>query len=285
MSVSDKNCLLRRSLSLIFSVLLVNSITNAQLSDDPRTQSLVEAAQSKQKEFSSELLGYTYTLKRSMQELNDKGEIKKERVQVFQVFPVAHGMPVIMLLSENGKDLSPTQLAKEKARANKEWRKRKKDSEKGEGQTELQETPFFLQGSEFTMLRTERYNNSDVIVLRFKPRRDFNPAKDSEKFALSLEGELWIDIAEKAIVKLDAKLAESYKTGLLGHISPLEPGTSLIIESSPISNDLWATTRIEFIPGQINSLFSKTVHYHRKQKDEMSDYRPFNKNSDDLFAN
>jgi hypothetical protein len=191
----------------------------------------------------------------------------------------------MMLLSENGKDLSPAQLAKEKARANKEWRKRKKDSEKDEGQTGLQETPFFLQGSEFTMLRTERYNNSDVIVLRLKPRRDFKPARDSEKFASSLEGELWIDIAEKAIVKLDAKLAESYKPGLLGHISPLEAGTSLVIESSPISNDLWATTRIEFMPGQIDSLFSKTVHYHHKQKDELSDYRPFNKNSDDLFAN
>jgi hypothetical protein len=190
----------------------------------------------------------------------------------------------MMLLSENGKDLSSAQLAKEKARANKEWRKHKKDSEKDEGQTELQETPFFLQGSEFSRLRTERCDKSDVIVLRFKPRRDFKPVRDSEKFASSLEGELWIDIAEKAIVKLDAKLAESYKPGLLGHISPLEPGTSLLIESSPISNGLWAITRIAFIPGQIDSLFSKTVRYHRQQKDEMSDYRPFNNGSDDLFT-
>ena len=284
MSLSAKNYLLRLGLSLIFSVLLVGSITNAQLSDDPGIQSLVDAAQSKQKEFSSRLLGYTYTLKRSMQELNDKGEIKKEKVQTFQVFPVAHGLPVMMLLSENGKDLSPAQLVKEKAKANREWRDRRKESEKDEGRTEEpQETPFFLQGSEFFGLRTERDDNRDLFVLKFKPRRDFKPTKNSEKFASSFEGELRIDVAEKAIVKLDGKLAVRYKPGLAGHIIPLEPGTSLLIESSPISNDLWATTRIEFRPGQIESLFGKTVSYHHKQKDEMTDYRPFNKDADELF--
>lgn len=280
-----KYFLLRMSLSLIFFVLLLSSISNAQLGDNPSTQSLINEAQIKQKEFSSRLSDYTYILKRSMQELNDKGEIKKERIKVFQVFPVAHGMPVMLLLSENGKDLSPAQLGKEKVRANKEWRKRKKVSENNGSLSESLKPPFFLQGSEFITFRSERYNNRDVIILKFKPRHDFKPANDSEKFRSSFEGELWIDVIERAIVKLDGKLTESYNPGLLGHISPLQPGTSLLIESSPIANNTWAVTRIEFTPGQITSLFSKTARYRSKQKEEMSDYRPFNKDADDLFAN
>jgi hypothetical protein len=283
LSLSITKNLLRRGFSIIFSVLLVSSILNAQFSDKPSIQSLVDEAQSKQKEFSLKLYGYTYTLKRSDQELNDKGEIKKEKVQVFQVFPVSNGVPVKVLLNENGKDLSPAQLAKEKARANREWQKRKKESESNGGQTERQQALFFFQMSEYTMLRTDRYNNRDVIVLKFKPRPDFKPVNDSEKFVSRLEGELWIDVAEKTMVKLDGKLGESFKSGVAGFLSPLQPGTSLLIENSPISNGLWATTLMEFIPVQKGSLLSKSVRY--KQKEEMSDYRPFNKDAVDLFAN
>lgn len=285
MSPPAKKYLLHRCFSLIFTVLLVSSVGTAQQGNDPSIRPLIESIQTQQKEFSSNLLGYTYTLKRTMQELNDKGEVKKERVQVFQAFPVVEGAPVMMLLSENGEDLSPSRQAKEKARANSEWRKRKKESEKNKGLAEPPQTPYFLGGSEFSRLGIERYNNRDVVVLKFGPRQDFKPTKKSEEFVSRLEGKLWIDIAEKAVVKFEGKLVERYKPGLVGHITPLEPGTSLLIESSPISNGLWAVTRIEFGPGLISSLFSKTVRYHHKQKDEMSDYKPFNKDADDLFAN
>jgi hypothetical protein len=277
LSSPAKNYLPRKSLSLVLCVLLFSSITGAQTGDDPGARSLVDEAQSKQKEFSSKLLGYTYTLRRSEQELNERGEVKKEKVKVYQVFPLSHGAPVTVLLSEDGRGLSPSQLAKERARADREWRKRKKESEKGADQTEPQGTFFFFQGSEFRAVRTERYNNRDVIVLNFKPRPGFKPSKDSEGFASGLEGELWIDAAEKVIVRLDAKLAESYKPGVLGHISPLKPGTSLLIEMSPVSNDIWAMTRMEFTPVQSGSLFSKGVRH--RQKEEMSDYRPFNRDT------
>lgn len=280
-----KKHLLHRCLLLLFTVLLVSSIGAAQQGDDPSIRPLIESVQTQQKEFSSKLLGYTYTLKRTMQELNDKGEVKKEKVQIFQAFPVAEGTPVMMLLSEGGKDLSPSRQSKEKARANSEWRKRKKKTEKTKGLAEPMQPHFFLGGSQFSKLGIERYDNRDVLVLKFGPRQGFKPTKNSEEFASRLEGKLWVDLAEKAVVKLDGKLVERYKPGLLGHIIPLEPGTSLLIESSPISNGLWAVTRIEFSPGLMSSLFSKTVHYHHKQKDEMSDYKPFNKDVDDLFAN
>lgn len=200
------------------------------------------------------------------------------------MFPVAHGAPVEMLVSENGKNLSPAQLAKEKVKATSLWRKRKKEFENNKDQAEPKGTIFFFQGLEFSMLRTERYQEREAVVLRFKPRQDFKPANNSEKFASSLEGELWIDAADKAVMKFDAKLAESYKPGLLGHIAPLKPGTSLLIESTQVSNGLWAISKMEFTPVQPGVLFSKSVRYY-KQKEEMSDYRPFDMNADDLFAN
>ncbi|PYS51452.1 MAG: hypothetical protein DMF68_04470 [Acidobacteria bacterium] len=270
-----------RSLPLLFSVLLAASSINAQVGDSARIQSLVDEVQSKQRGFSSSLLDYTYTLRRSWQESNDKGEIKKEKIQVFQVFPVAHGKPITVLLSEDGKDLSPVQLAKERARADKEWQKRKKESEQKGVEGQEQDAVFLFQAWEFSMLRTEQYNNRDVIVLNFKPRKDFKPDNSSEKFAASLEGEIWIDTAEKAVVKLDAKLVKNYGTGFAGLIAPLEPGTTLLIERSPISNNIWAITRLEFRPKVVHAFYSKAGHY--RQQDEMSDYKPFNREADNLF--
>ncbi len=48
----------------------------------------------------------------------------------YRVFPRAKGLAVSAMLSENGKELDPKKLAKEKANANKEWQKHRKDREK-----------------------------------------------------------------------------------------------------------------------------------------------------------
>lgn len=269
------------SLPLLFSTLLAASIINAQVSDSAKIQSLVDEVRSKQRGFSSSLLGYTYTLRRSWQESNGKGEIIKEKIQVFQVFPVASGKPITVLFSENGKDLSPAQLAKERARANREWQKRKKESEQQGGENQEQDPDFLFRCWEFSMLRAEQHNNRDVIVLNFKPLKDFKPNNSSEKFASSLEGEIWIDMAAKAVVKLDAKFVKNYGTGFAGLIAPLESGTSLLIERGPISNEIWAITRLEFRPKVVHAFYSKAVHY--RQQDEMSDYKPFNREADNLF--
>lgn len=267
------------SLSIIF---LAGLHVKAQSSDYLNIQTLLDDVQKKHQDISSKLYGYTFILRRTDQQLDNRGRVKKETVKVFQVFPVPHVMPVMVLLSENGRNLSPTRLADEKARSNEEWRKRKKESQKIVGQKERGGLLAFFQTSEFSMSRTEKYKGRDIIVLSFKPRDKLKPSTDSEKFISKLEGEVWIDILDRAVVKLDARLAENYKVGgILSFFSFLKPGTSLVIENSRVSDELWVTTRVEFAPRQKTAFFTKGVPDVQIQ--ELIEYKPFDKEADSLY--
>ena len=264
---------------LAFSFICLLSINlNAQTTDIPNIRTLIEETESKQKEFVAKLQGYKYTLKRIEQELNDKNKEKPEKVTIYRVFPGPDGTSISMLVSENGKDLSPEQLIKEKRRVNKLWVKAKEKAKRKE-KNATQEPVSIFPASDFSMLRMESLRGREMVVLRFTPK----PIKDSKKFLSQLEGEVWIDLKDKSLARLDAKLSERHKVGG-GFLFPayLEPGTSIVIESAPLSNGIWAITLIEFTPVPKSSL---VVKIHRtKQREERSDYIPFDQSVDKLFA-
>lgn len=263
-----------------FSFVCLLSINlNAQTTDIQNIQAVIEETESKQKEFVTKLQGYKYTLKRIEQELNDKNEVKSEKVTVYQVFPGPDGTPISMLVSENGKDLSPEQLIKEKRRVNKIWEKAREEVAKRKGKNATQEPRSIFRASDFSMLRMERLRGREMVVLRFSPK----PIKDSKKFMSQLEGEVWIDLKDKSLARLDAKLSDRYKVGG-GFLFPayLEPGTSIVIESAPLPNGIWAITLMEFTPVPKSSL---VVKIHRtKQREERSDYIPFDQSVDKVIA-
>ena len=54
-----------------------------------------------------------------MQDLNNKGEVKREKVYIYQAFLIRHGPLAMSLLSEDGKPFSAEKLAKEKVKQDK----------------------------------------------------------------------------------------------------------------------------------------------------------------------
>jgi len=150
----------------------------AQLDADG-IQALLREVEAKQKEAGAKLEYYSYILKRTEHELNDKGEGKRYRIHEYRVFPRRDGVQIAATLSENGKELSPEKLAKEKARANKEWQKYRTKDQKSGGRD--QKTEVGGQGSEatksaggpaswfetldFTALPSERLGDRDTLSL------------------------------------------------------------------------------------------------------------------------
>jgi len=263
-----------------FSFVCLLSINlNAQTTDIPNIQALIAETESKEKEFAASLQGYKYTSKRIEQDFNDKNEVKSEKVTISQVFPGPDGTPIAMLVSENGKDLSPEQLIKEKKRVNKLWEKAKEEVAKRKKKNATQEPVSLFRAADFSMLRMESLKGRELVVLRFTPK----PIKGSKKFLSQLEGEVWIDLKDKSLARLDAKLSERHKVGG-GFLFPayLEPGTSIVIESAPLSNGIWAITLMEFTPVPKSSLAVKI--FRIKQREERSDYIPFDRSVDKLFA-
>jgi hypothetical protein len=272
-------------------------------------QALMREVEARHKEANEKLKHYSYLLKRTEHQLNDEGESTKYRLHEYRVFP-RRPLAVAAMLSENDVELSPEKLAKEKARANKEWQKGKERAEKAEGGKQKAEggekkaeggkqkaegaddkkAPWF-EGMEFTVLPRERLEDREVMVLSFRPRgpssprADSPPDKNADKFMSGLMGKIWIDLKEKMILKFHGEVTTDFSAGgLSGWLSSLKPGTQVTIENMHLPNGLMVVKLVDF------SSIAKTrgplwlPHIDRfRVVDEMSDYRPFDPEARDLF--
>lgn len=179
---------------------------------------------------------YTWTAKVTERESGKRGEIRKETVRVYEVYPV-RGEFVRKLVSENGVPVSPEEAEKQfkKTVANLEKAAREDEKRYAAGAPPLPRPaphasgipPFgFTNGfkfrdglrtgefsfapwivfraGKFFAPRRESLGGREVIVLDFRPRADFVPANDSQKPYGKLGGRVWIDVADRALARLEA---------------------------------------------------------------------------------
>jgi hypothetical protein len=275
--------LMRKQILLLLIILLFPVVSPAQQQSANQLDvpSLLREVEAKQKQYAARA-PYSYTLKRTMQDVNDKGEVKKEKGYIYQVFPLRQGLPAMLLLSEDGKPLSGEKLAREKIKTNKYWQEHKNDAPKNS----LGEEVSWFAALDHIFARNERYEGRDVVVLSFTPRAEYDPKTYDQKFVSGLKGEVWIEPVEKVVVKIHGELTSALRSGgLSGWLSSLRPGSALTIDFAPVGDGLWAVKRIEFAS---ISKFSGILFFqqtaHSRLIDEISDYHPFDPDTKDLFA-
>ena len=206
---------------------------------------------------------YTFTQKVTERELNDRGELKKEKVSVYEVYPVADYGWVRKLVSENGAPLPPERAAKEekrvgeelekavreapkmkekreKARAEMRKKQRAKGGDKGDGEEEGDDVGIstFLRAAEFVSPRRERLGDRDVIVFDFRPRAGFKPSNQGETIVSKLSGVIWVDPAERQVVRLEARLVDAFKIGG-GLVASLKSGSAFAFEQVRQPDGVW----------------------------------------------
>jgi hypothetical protein len=213
---------------------------------------------------------YTFTQKVTEREVDDRGQVKKEKVSVYEVYPIADYGWVEKLVVENGAPLSPERAAKEEKRTAEELEKaereapklkqkreqkraerrakrRAKSSDKakaggtGEGNEETDddvEISTFLRACEFFSPRREHFRERDVIVFDFRPRAGFRPSTMGETIVSKLSGVIWIDPAERQVVRLEARLVDSFKMGG-GLVASIKPGSAFIFEQTRLPEGVW----------------------------------------------
>jgi hypothetical protein len=206
---------------------------------------------------------YTFTQKVTEREVDDKGQVKKEKVSVYEVYPIADYGWVEKLVMENGTPLSPERAAKEEKRTAEELEKaereapklkqkraerrakrRAKSSDKakagGEGDDEDDDVEIstFLRACEFFSPRREHFRERDVIVFDFRPRAGFRPSTMGETIVSKLSGVIWIDPAERQVVRLEARLVDSFKMGG-GLVASIKPGSAFIFEQTRLPEGVW----------------------------------------------
>jgi hypothetical protein len=205
---------------------------------------------------------YTFTQKVTEREVDDKGRVKKEKVSVFEIFPVADYGWVEKLVVENGVPLSPERTAKEEKRVAEELEKAEREAPKlkqkreqkraerrakqrakskaegsGEDDDDV-EISTFLRACEFFSPRRERFRERDVIVFDFKPRAGFKPSNTGESIVSKLSGVIWVDPAERQVMRLEARLVDSFKMGG-GLVASVKPGSAFIFEQTRLPEGVW----------------------------------------------
>ncbi len=201
---------------------------------------------------------YAYLQKETDRELTDKGELKKEKTRVYEVFPLAHREPIKKLISEDGVALSGDRAAKESKRVAEEFEKAERDRAKTEEKVERRraeskrkrgnktdadenedpEISQFLKVCEFVSPRREFFNGRESVVFDFRPRAGFKPGNRSETLISKLVGVAWIDPIDKQVIRLEARLAEGFKMGG-GLVLSLRPGAGLVMEQTRMAEGVW----------------------------------------------
>src|SRR5215475_4444371 len=169
---------------------------------------------------------YTYLQTRVSRELDQRGKMV-ERASAYEAYPIIvmrHQRHVISLISEDGAQVSPKRLKKERLRAAKEIETAERESalqvggapaggaEKyvaaGIGVSQTGDGVWigvsqFLRQCRFGEPRYDRLGDRDVIALDIHSCAG-NVSDPRELYLTSMAGVVWIDAADKVVARLEA---------------------------------------------------------------------------------
>ena len=233
-------------------------------------------AERNQEELERRISEYTFTLKETRREVDGRGNVKKETVRVYEVYPLLgpKRLSVRKLVSEDGVPLSPDRAAKEEARvagiiARAEREKEKRDGTQSDDEFKI--TDFF-KVCEMVSPRYEDFRGRRTLVFDFRPRPDYRPRNRVESVIARLGGTIWIDVEDKQVARLEARLLRDFKIGG-GLIASFRPGAAIVFEQTRLPEGVWLPRFAEFNIAARLFLFSKV---ELNSTLEYGDYRRFN---------
>lgn len=289
------------TLALILKGVRYNTGLNDALFEPPGDQSLniselLHAVARNQAQLDRRVSDYTFTRTQTQREFDGKGLVKTEKVAVHEVYPVAGGGSVLKLISEDGVPLSDAESEREQKRVVEEMaklerenakRKEKRERERAERARKRQAAgassgsddatddnvgvAVFLRACEFVSPRRERFQDRDAIVFDFRPRPNFKPSNRSESMVAKLAGVAWIDPVDKQVMRLEARLAESYKVGG-GLFVSVRPGSAVVIEQTRLADGVWLPRYSQINAAAKLFLFAG---FHIDATHEYSNYKRF----------
>ena len=179
----------------------------------------------------------------------------------------------------NGKPLTPEQRAKENARLQRliddpsqmsAKRKEQQDDDRRTREMVKAMPDAFL----YDYAGTQNQEPwGELEVLKFKPNPSFNPPNQETKVYRGMEGEMWIDVADMRLARIEARLFRdvAFGWGILGH---LDRGGQFIVEQKPVNGGHWEASHMVLnFTGKV--LMFKTLKIH--QDETTTDYRPVEK--------
>jgi hypothetical protein len=274
---------------------LSEALFDPPAAETPDIAKLLLEVQENQKKLDERISDYSFTEKRTERKINDKGEVKEEKVTVYEIYPLPGGGAFYKVITENGVPLSAERAAKqdkniaeavakyEKEREKKE-QKKKEEAEKNNGQVKKEKeadddvsVAVFLRACEFVSPRREHLRDREAVVFEFRPRPGFKPKTMAEDIVTKLIGVIWIDPVDKEVMRLEAKLAQGFKVGG-GLVASIRPGSTFVFEQTRLPDGVWLP-RFAQVNFAVKVFIFKNIEAN--ETSEFSDYRRFNTEASD----
>ncbi len=239
----------------------------ARTQDLPDANQLVRSMVDRQRSFEKALDEYTYDVLTTEEKLDDAGRARETHLRRYQVFFVK-GVPVRRLVEEDGRVLSGDRAEKEKKRAleaaGKARSRKRSEKEEAESEVRLSEV---LARFDFTAVGRETVGGREAILVSFQAQPGKRAIKHDNVFR-ALQGRLWIDAEDHAVVRAQLSTKQPIKVGggLIASVSRVDVDVDFV----PV-DAIWC-------PRRSRSLASGRVlfkSFRRSYSEEFSNYRRF----------
>ncbi len=175
------------------------------------------------------------------------------------------------VIAQDGRPLSAKEQGEEQERLEKLIRdpgeQQRLEQEK---KKELERYRSFMQLLPDALLFRYAGREGDVVKLRYEPNPDFQPPTREARVFHAMEGELWIQAAEKRLVRIRGEIVVDVKFagGLLGR---LDKGGRFDFEQAEIAPEQWEMIRMQ-VDLKGTALLFKSIAV--QQSEQRSDFRP-----------
>lgn len=218
----------------------------------PDIPALLKEVGDNQEQLEKLLDRYTFTERHSVREFDKKGLVREKPEETYEITFV-RGRQVRRLVAEEGRPLSTKDQAKEDRKLEKQVLEIEKEAAaaaKGPGGKSARGERSISIGAGLKTTRMinprwEQYEGRELVVFDFEPNLAYKPKDTAEKLMQKVAGTLWVDAADRQVVRFEAKLLESYKVGG-GLLASVKPGATFIVEQTRVNNEIWLPSQIEF---------------------------------------
>jgi hypothetical protein len=204
---------------------------------DPAT--LVKEIEARQRRMDEIRENYTFNETTLTDELDPKGAVKSSSSEERNIFFV-NGYRIARLVRKNGKELNEGDRKAEQERIARLIEKFMK-SPPGHTWNRRGENVGISE-----ILPLMRVSNARRVSLNARAALAFDFVGDhhakahglAENAARKIAGTVWIDEADRAVARLEARFDDTFRIGG-GFVATIQKGTSLIFEQSPLEPELW----------------------------------------------
>ena len=252
---------------LLAPLILAQQAANPPL---PDIHQLMQEVHKHQKQLNKVRENYTYSDSQVVQEINSKGQVTKTETSEYEVFFV-HGRQISQVVKKEGKPLSDQEQKKETERVTKAVENAEKPEAEQHKNNQSISLLHMLEIMDVRNPRRESFRGRQTIVFDVVGRKDAKTHDLSEDLSKKLQGTIWVDEADRQVVRLEAVFNDNFHVGG-GLVANVQKGSRFSFDQAPVNGEIWLPSGGE-VTIEMRLLLVKGIRQHIVMRDY--DYKRF----------